>query len=77
MCGAVGSCVQGLCRATQHHCALPEHACPHPTFPSAPQIIVFEQENFQGRQMEFTTECPNLADRGFDRVRSVIVTSGP
>ncbi|XP_040982006.1 beta-crystallin B1 isoform X1 [Aquila chrysaetos chrysaetos] len=41
------------------------------------RIIVFEQENFQGRQMEFTTECLNLGDRGFDRVRSVIVTSGP
>ncbi|KAM6298003.1 beta-crystallin B1 [Aegotheles albertisi] len=41
------------------------------------RIIVFDQENFQGRQMEFTTECPNLGDRGFDRVRSVIVTSGP
>lgn len=45
--------------------------------PSAPQIIVFEQENFQGRQMEFTAECLNLADCGFDRVRSVIVSSGP
>ncbi|XP_063206903.1 beta-crystallin B1 isoform X1 [Chroicocephalus ridibundus] len=41
------------------------------------RIIVFDQENFQGRQMEFTTECLNLGDRGFDRVRSVIVTSGP
>ncbi|KAM6052681.1 CRBB1 protein, partial [Lophotis ruficrista] len=41
------------------------------------RIVVFEQENFQGRQMEFTTECLNLGDCGFDRVRSVIVTSGP
>ncbi|KAF1526973.1 UNVERIFIED_CONTAM: Beta-crystallin B1, partial [Eudyptes robustus] len=41
------------------------------------RIVVFEQENFQGRRMEFTTECLNLGDRGFDRVRSVIVTSGP
>ncbi|NXD31578.1 CRBB1 protein, partial [Spelaeornis formosus] len=41
------------------------------------QIVVFDQENFQGRQMEFNAECLNLADRGFDRVRSVIVTSGP
>ncbi|NXR27162.1 CRBB1 protein, partial [Cinclus mexicanus] len=45
--------------------------------PEAFRIIVFDQENFQGRQMEFTAECLNLADRGFDRVRSVIVTSGP
>ena len=42
-----------------------------------PQIVIFEQENFQGRQMEFTSECLNLADCGFDRVRSVIVSSGP
>lgn len=55
----------------------PEHACPHPTLSLHPQIVVFDQENFQGRQMEFTAECLNLADRGFDRVRSVIVTSGP
>lgn len=41
------------------------------------QIVIFEQENFQGRQMEFTSECLNLADCGFDRVRSVIVSSGP
>ncbi|KFV08673.1 PREDICTED: beta-crystallin B1, partial [Pterocles gutturalis] len=41
------------------------------------RIIVFEKENFQGRQMEFTAECLNLGDHGFDRVRSVIVTSGP
>ncbi|XP_052546965.1 protein-tyrosine sulfotransferase 2 isoform X1 [Tympanuchus pallidicinctus] len=27
--------------------------------------------------MEFTSECLNLADCGFDRVRSVIVSSGP
>ncbi|RMC05856.1 hypothetical protein DUI87_17399 [Hirundo rustica rustica] len=30
------------------------------------RIVVFDQENFQGRQMEFTAECLNLADRGFD-----------
>uniref|UniRef100_A0A8D0L5B6 Beta-crystallin B1 n=1 Tax=Sphenodon punctatus TaxID=8508 RepID=A0A8D0L5B6_SPHPU len=41
------------------------------------QIVVFDQENFQGKQMEFTAECLNLGDRGFDRVRSIIVPSGP
>uniref|UniRef100_A0A8C0GJ46 Beta-crystallin B1 n=1 Tax=Chelonoidis abingdonii TaxID=106734 RepID=A0A8C0GJ46_CHEAB len=40
-------------------------------------IVIFEQENFQGRKMEFTNECLNLGDRGFDRVRSVIVSTGP
>ncbi|XP_053138701.1 beta-crystallin B1 [Hemicordylus capensis] len=41
------------------------------------RIVVFDQENFQGQQMEFTSECLNLGDRGFDRVRSIIVASGP
>ncbi|KAJ1073877.1 hypothetical protein K5549_007115 [Capra hircus] len=41
------------------------------------QLVVFEQENFQGRRVEFSGECLNLGDRGFERVRSIIVTSGP
>ncbi|XP_053225138.1 beta-crystallin B1 isoform X1 [Podarcis raffonei] len=41
------------------------------------RIIVFDQENFQGKQMEFTSACLNLGDHGFDRVRSVLATSGP
>ncbi|XP_006890531.1 PREDICTED: beta-crystallin B1 [Elephantulus edwardii] len=45
--------------------------------PVSYRLIVFEQENFQGRRVEFSGECLNLSDRGFDRVRSLIVTSGP
>ncbi|XP_011790227.1 PREDICTED: beta-crystallin B1 [Colobus angolensis palliatus] len=41
------------------------------------RLVVFEQENFQGRRLEFSGECLNLGDRGFDRVRSIIVSSGP
>ncbi|XP_054852661.1 beta-crystallin B1 [Eublepharis macularius] len=41
------------------------------------RILVFDQENFQGQQTEFTGECPNLEDSGFGRVRSIIVVSGP
>ncbi|ERE76806.1 protein-tyrosine sulfotransferase 2-like protein [Cricetulus griseus] len=41
------------------------------------KLVVFEQENFQGRRVEFSGECLNLGDRGFDRVRSLIVISGP
>ncbi|XP_075048476.1 beta-crystallin B1 [Mixophyes fleayi] len=41
------------------------------------KVIIFEQENFQGRHMELLNECVNLGERGFDRVRSVIVDSGP
>eukprot|EP00072_Mus_musculus_P054574 XP_006534815.1 PREDICTED: beta-crystallin B1 isoform X1 [Mus musculus] len=45
--------------------------------PGSYRLIVFEQENFQGRRVEFSGECLNLGDRGFDRVRSLIVVSGP
>nr|XP_012320314.1 beta-crystallin B1 [Aotus nancymaae] len=45
--------------------------------PGTYRLVVFEQENFQGRRVEFSGECSNLGDRGFDRVRSIIVTSGP
>ncbi|VTJ78899.1 Hypothetical predicted protein, partial [Marmota monax] len=45
--------------------------------PSLLQLVVFEQENFQGRRVEFSGECLNLGDRGFERVRSLIVASGP
>ncbi|XP_029777461.1 beta-crystallin B1 [Suricata suricatta] len=41
------------------------------------KLVVFEQENFQGRRVEFSGECSNLGEHGFDRVRSLIVTSGP
>eukprot|EP00061_Rhincodon_typus_P013988 g40721.t1 len=40
-------------------------------------IYVYEQENFQGRFMEFSTECMNLCDHNFDRVGSVRVECGP
>uniref|UniRef100_A0A452FT69 Beta-crystallin B1 n=2 Tax=Capra hircus TaxID=9925 RepID=A0A452FT69_CAPHI len=45
--------------------------------PGSYKLVVFEQENFQGRRVEFSGECLNLGDRGFERVRSIIVTSGP
>ncbi|CAJ0958053.1 unnamed protein product [Ranitomeya imitator] len=45
--------------------------------PGTFKVIIFEQENFQGRHMELLNECVNLGERGFDRVRSVIVDSGP
>ncbi|XP_037673047.1 beta-crystallin B1 [Choloepus didactylus] len=45
--------------------------------PGSYKLVAFEQENFQGRHVEFSGECLNLGDRGLDRVRSLIVTSGP
>lgn len=41
------------------------------------QIYLFECENFQGRMMELNSECRNICDKGFDRVRSIRVECGP
>ncbi|XP_060106168.1 beta-crystallin B1-like [Heteronotia binoei] len=41
------------------------------------RVLVFDQESFQGQQKEFTRECLNLGDHGFEQVRSIIVASGP
>lgn len=44
---------------------------------SPTQILLFDQENFQGRMVEVQNECMNVCDHGMDRVRSIIVESGP
>lgn len=41
------------------------------------QMMLFDQENFQGRMMEIYNECMNICDHGIDRVRSIIVECGP
>ncbi|KFO23602.1 Beta-crystallin B1 [Fukomys damarensis] len=41
------------------------------------QLVVFEQENFQGQRVEFSGECLNLGGHCFARVGSLIVTCGP
>ncbi|XP_055009674.1 beta-crystallin B1 isoform X1 [Boleophthalmus pectinirostris] len=41
------------------------------------RIMLFDQENFQGRMIEVQNECMNVCDRGMDRVRSIIVECGP
>ncbi|XP_073526882.1 beta-crystallin B1-like [Phyllobates terribilis] len=41
------------------------------------RLICYEYENFQGRKVEFSTECRNLCDRGFDHVKSIRIESGP
>lgn len=45
-----------------------------PVFPG--QIIVFDEECFQGRRHEFTSECNNVMEFGFETVRSLRVESG-
>lgn len=42
-----------------------------------PQIIVFEQENFQGRSHELSGPCPNLKETGVEKAASVLVQAGP
>lgn len=43
----------------------------------APQMFVFDQENFQGRMVEISNECMNVCEMGMDRVRSLRVECGP
>ncbi|ELV12110.1 Beta-crystallin A3 [Tupaia chinensis] len=40
------------------------------------KITIYDQENFQGKRMEFTSSCPNVSERGFDNVRSLKVECG-
>ncbi|MGH0190394.1 UNVERIFIED_CONTAM: hypothetical protein FKN15_045454 [Acipenser sinensis] len=40
------------------------------------QIIVWDEECFQGRRHEFTSECYNVMEFGFETVRSFRVESG-
>lgn len=39
-------------------------------------MTVFEQEHFQGKYLEFTSECCNIQDCGLDNIRSIRVESG-
>uniref|UniRef100_A0A3Q2FNY5 Beta-crystallin A4 n=1 Tax=Cyprinodon variegatus TaxID=28743 RepID=A0A3Q2FNY5_CYPVA len=39
-------------------------------------IIVYDEECFQGRRHEFTSECCNVMEFGFETVRSLRVESG-
>ncbi|GCC41188.1 hypothetical protein chiPu_0025207, partial [Chiloscyllium punctatum] len=45
-------------------------------YPGYWKIVVWERENFQGRRQEFTSECCNITQCGFDNVRSIQVESG-
>ncbi|XP_064323992.1 LOW QUALITY PROTEIN: beta-crystallin A3 [Phalacrocorax carbo] len=40
------------------------------------RITVYDQENFQGKRMEFTSACPNIMECGFDNIRSLKVECG-
>ncbi|KFP36528.1 Beta-crystallin A2, partial [Chlamydotis macqueenii] len=40
-------------------------------------ITVWEEESFQGKRCEFLMECPSIMERGFRKIRSIKVESGP
>lgn len=40
------------------------------------QVVVWDEEGFQGRRHEFTAECPSVLELGFETVRSLKVLSG-
>ncbi|KAM8853658.1 crystallin, beta B1, like 3 isoform X1 [Synchiropus splendidus] len=41
------------------------------------QIFLYEFENFQGRKMDLFAECPNLTEKGLEKIGSIRVESGP
>lgn len=41
------------------------------------QIIIFEQENFQGHSHELSGPCPNLKETGMEKAGSILVQAGP
>ncbi|GCC18422.1 hypothetical protein chiPu_0017932 [Chiloscyllium punctatum] len=41
------------------------------------KITVWEEQNFQGKHCEFMLECPNIMERGFNKIRSIKVECGP
>jgi hypothetical protein len=45
--------------------------------PRSSQIIIFEQENFQGHSHELSGPCPNLKETGMEKAGSVLVQAGP
>ncbi|XP_054867183.1 beta-crystallin B2 isoform X2 [Amphiprion ocellaris] len=44
---------------------------------SAFKLIIYEQENFQGRCHELTGPCNNLQEAGVEKVGSILVLCGP
>ncbi|KAF3851966.1 hypothetical protein F7725_005321 [Dissostichus mawsoni] len=49
-----------------------------PSMGTAPyfKVTVFEREHFQGKCIEFTSECCNIHNCGLDNIRSIRVESG-
>lgn len=50
---------------------------PSQTFLLPPQLVIYEQENFQGHCQELTAACNNLQEAGVEKVGSILVLCGP
>lgn len=48
-----------------------------PLFLHDAQLVIYEQENFQGRCHELTAPCNNLQEAGVEKVGSILVLCGP
>lgn len=48
-----------------------------PLCPIGTQLVIYEQENFQGRCHELTGPCNNLQEAGVKKVGSILVLCGP
>lgn len=47
------------------------------TLSFVPQLVIYDQENFQGCCHELTASCSNLKDSGLEKVGSILVLCGP
>ena len=48
-----------------------------PFFLFGAQLVIYEQENFQGRCHELTGPCNNVQEAGVEKVGSILVLCGP
>lgn len=62
ICAHISVCAQHVHATCMHLCPL--------------QITVYDQENFQGKRLEFTSACQNIMECGVDNVRSLKVECG-
>jgi len=62
-------------RVTRTHMTSPMY---FPNMGTSPffKVTVFDREHFQGKSLEFTSECSNIHNCGLDNIRSIRVESG-
>ncbi|KPP68417.1 beta-crystallin B2-like [Scleropages formosus] len=59
--------------ATDHQGSPAKQQQPGPTF----KLVIYEQENFQGRCHELSGLCTDLQEAGVEKVESILVLCGP